>query len=280
MSAFQPHDAHSAGEMSFLDHLEALRMHIVRSLVAILAVAVGVFLSKSFVFDQVLFGPRREDFITYRILCRISEALCLKPVPFDILTRELGEQFMVHVKSSFWIGLVIAFPYVFWEFWRFVKPALYAKEQKAARGLVLICSGLFSLGVCFGYFILSPFAITFLAGYQVGDVTSAPTLSSYISYMVMFTIPVGLVFELPVIAWFLSKIGLLTPSFLRQYRREAIVVVLIVAAVITPPDVTSQIIVAIPILFLYEVSIYISARVERAAEKEWNEPSPDTKTED
>lgn len=280
MSAFQPHDAQPAGEMSFLDHLEALRMHIVRSLVAIIAVAVGVFLSKTFVFDQVLFGPRREDFITYRILCRISEALCLKPVPFDILTRELGEQFMVHVKSSFWIGLVIAFPYVFWEFWRFVKPALYAKEQKAARGLVLICSVLFSLGVCFGYFILSPFAITFLAGYQVGDVTSAPTLSSYISYMVMFTIPVGLVFELPVVAWFLSKIGLLTPSFLRQYRREALVVVLIVAAVITPPDVTSQVIVAIPILILYEVSIYISARVERAAEKEWKEPSPDTKTED
>lgn len=259
--------------MSFLDHLEQLRMHILRSLLAVVGFGILVFLSKDFVFQTVLFGPRDPDFPTYRLLCGISEVLCLKPPPFEILTRDLGEQFVVHIKSSFWIGLVIAFPYVFWEFWRFVRPALYPREQRAARGLVLVCSLLFSLGVLFGYYVLSPFAITFLAGYSVG-VTSAPTLASYIDYMTMFTIPVGLVFELPVVAWFLSKIGLLTPAFLRSYRREAIVVVLILAAIITPPDATSQIIVAIPILLLYEVSIWVSARVERDHLREWGGTAP------
>lgn len=249
-------------EMTFLDHLDHLRMHIIRSIIAILIVAVIVFLSKDFVFNTVIFGPKNPNFITYRFLCSLGEVLCLKPPPFEILTRELGEQFFVHIKSSFWLGLVVAFPYVFFEIWRFVRPALHPAEQKAARGIVIVCSFLFSLGVIFGYFILSPFAISFLAGYNVG-VTSAPTLTSYVDYMVMFTIPVGLIFELPVVSWFLSKIGLLTPGFLRTYRREAIVVIFILAAIITPPDITSQVIIAMPVLLLYEVSIWISARVEK-----------------
>jgi sec-independent protein translocase protein TatC len=273
MAIWRPKGEEPQGEMSFLDHLEQLRMHIIRSLLVVVALGIVVFLAKDFVFHTVLFGPRRPDFPTYRFLCSIADVLCLKPPPFEILTRDLGEQFIVHIKSSFWIGLVLAFPYVFWEFWRFVRPALYPKEQKAARGLVLVCSLLFSLGVLFGYFILSPFAITFLGGYSVG-VTSAPTLASYIDYMTMFTIPVGLVFELPVVAWFLSRIGLLTPAFLRSYRKEAIVAVLILAAIITPPDATSQVIIAIPILLLYEVSIWISARVEREMAAEWGEDTP------
>jgi sec-independent protein translocase protein TatC len=255
-------DPDSQPEMTFLDHLDHLRMHLFRSVIAILIFAVAVFLAKDFVFQTVLFGPRRPDFITYRVLCAIADALCLQPPAFELMTRDLGEQFVVHIKSSFWIGLVLAFPYVFWEFWRFIRPALYAKEQKAARGLVFICSFLFSVGVLFGYFILAPFAITFLGGYSVGAI-NAPTLASYIDYMTMFTIPIGLVFELPVVAWFLSKIGLLTPDFMRTYRRHAVVAVFILGAAITPPDVTSQLIVSIPLLLLYEVSIWISAKVER-----------------
>lgn len=262
-----------ASEMTFLDHLEELRMHILRSGISIVVFGIAVFLAKDFVFNTILFGPRRPDFPTYRVLCAISDALCIPPPDFEILTRDLGEQFIVHIKSSFWLGLVISFPYIFWEFWKFVRPALYPKEQKAARGLVIICSLLFGLGVAFGYFILSPFAMSFLGNYSVG-VTSAPTLASYIDYLTMFTIPVGLVFELPVLAWFLSRIGLLTPAFLRAYRREAIVVILILAAIITPPDATSQIIVAVPILILYEVSIWISARVESDLARQWDREDP------
>jgi sec-independent protein translocase protein TatC len=262
MSFLKKSGTEQAGEMSFLDHLDQLRKHILRSLVAVGVVAVVVFLSKEFVFQTVIFGPKKPDFITYRVLCALADALCLRPPEFDIITRELGEQFIVHIKTSFWLGLVVAFPYVFYEFWKFVRPALYPEEQKAARGLVLLCSFLFSMGVAFGYFILSPFAITFLAGYDVGAI-SAPTLMSYVDYMTMFTIPVGLIFELPVVIWFLSRIGLVTPSLLRTYRRQAIIVVFLLSAIITPPDVTSQIIIALPVLLLYEVSIYISGRVEK-----------------
>jgi len=252
----------SQAEMSFLDHLEQLRMHIIRSLAVIGVVSVVVFLGKDFVFGTVIFGPKNPDFITYRLLCRIADFLCFEPTPFNLITRDLGEQFMVHFKSSFWIGLVLSFPYVFWEFWRFIRPALYPAEQKAASGLVLVCSLLFTLGVLFGYFVLAPFSISFLAGYSVGAIVT-PTLASYVEYMTMLTIPVGLVFELPVVAWFLSRIGILSPSFLRTYRRHAIVAVFILAAIVTPPDVTSQLIVALPLMLLYEVSILISARVER-----------------
>lgn len=249
-------------EMTFLDHLDQLRKHILRSILAVGVVAVGVFLAKDFVFQKVIFGPKNPDFITYRVLCAIADALCIRPPDFDIITRELGEQFIVHIKSSFWLGLVVAFPYVFYEFWKFVRPALYPEEQRAARGLVFVCSMLFSTGVAFGYFILSPFAITFLSSYSVGAI-SAPTLMSYVDYMTMFTIPVGMIFELPVVIWFLTKIGLVTPSFLRTYRRHAIISVFLLSAIITPPDITSQIIIALPVLLLYEVSIWISGRVEK-----------------
>lgn len=260
----------SQAEMSFLDHLEQLRMHIIRSIAVIFVAAVAVFLAKDFVFGTVIFGPKNPDFITYRLLCRLADFLCFEPTPFNLITRDLGEQFMVHFKSSIWIGLVIAFPYVFWEFWRFIRPALYPAEQKAATGVVLICSLLFTLGVLFGYFILAPFSISFLAGYSVGAIVT-PTLASYVEYMTMLTIPIGLVFELPVVAWFLSRIGILTPSFLRNYRRHAIVAIFILAAIVTPPDVTSQFIVGLPLILLYEVSILISARVEKRQQKDWEE---------
>lgn len=252
--------------MSFLDHLEALRWHILRSVGAIILVGVGVFLAKDFVFQQVLFAPKRPDFITYRIVCSISEFLCFRPTEFEIITRDLGEQFIVHLKSSFWIGLIVAFPYVFWQIWKFVKPGLYEKEQKATRGVVLICSLLFILGVLFGYYIISPFAISFLSGYSVGA-TSAPTLASYIGYMTMFTIPAGLVFELPIVVFFLAKLDIVGPKIMRKYRKHAIVVILILASIITPPDMVTQLLIAFPLFFLYEISIIIAGRVQKNREE-------------
>ncbi|MFT5385639.1 MAG: sec-independent protein translocase protein TatC [Saprospiraceae bacterium] len=172
------------------------------------------------------------------------------------------------------MGIVFGFPYIFWEFWRFIKPGLYPDEKKAARGVVFVCSFLFITGVCFGYFIISPFAITFLVGYDLGAI-STPSLASYVDYMTMFTLPVGIVFELPVVVYFLTKIGLVTPSFLKSYRKHAFVIIIILAAVITPPDVITQFLVGIPLYILYEISIVISKRVvakqEAQEEKEEKE---------
>lgn len=255
-------------EMSFLDHLEELRWHLVRSIVAILVCAIVVFMAKNFVFKEVIFGPRYEDFPTYRFLCGLSDFLCLEPPLFNLITRELGEQFIVHMKVSFILGLIISFPYIFWEIWRFIKPGLYEKEQKAARGIVFVCSFLFFLGVAFGYYIISPFAITFLAGYEIEGAIASPTLASYVNYMTMFTLPTGLVFELPIVVYFFSKIGLLTPDFMKAYRRQAFVLILILASIITPPDVMTQLLISVPLYFLYEISIYISKRVVKNLEKE------------
>ena len=256
-------------EMSFFDHIEELRWHIIRSVAAILVVAIGMFLMKDFVFTTVLFGPRYPDFITYRVICSFSEMigmgdqLCINPIEFQLLTPDMGEQFLTHIKISFLLGLVLAIPYVFWEVWRFVKPGLYEKEQKASRFAVLVCSFLFTLGVLFGYFVISPFAISFLTGYELPGVESTPSLGSYISYMIMFTIPIGLVFQLPVAAHVLTNIGLVSSSFMREYRRHAAVIIVILAAIITPPDAFSQILVALPLLGLYEISIWVSKRVEK-----------------
>ncbi len=254
-------------EMGFLDHLEALRWHLVRSVIAIFVCAIVVFLAKDFVFDVVIFGPRHPDFITYRVVCAIADFLCFSPPEFQIITRDLAEKFLVHFKSSLVIGFIVAFPYVFWEIWRFVKPALYEKEQKSARGIVLICSLLFIIGVLFGYYVLSPFSISFLAGYDVSGIMATPTLNSYMMYMVMFTIPIGLVFELPVVVYFFSKIGLLTPDGLRQYRKLAFVLTMAVAAIITPADVITMFLVSLPLYILYEFGIMVSVRVQRSQQK-------------
>lgn len=256
-------------EMSFLEHLEELRWHIIRSLAAIVFFAIITFIAKEFVFDEIIFAPRNADFFTYRFFCGISEHTCIQPNHFDIIPRELGEQFFTHLKVSFWLGLIIAFPYVFFELWRFIKPGLHPKEQKAARGSVFICSTLFLLGVLFGYYILSPFAIRFLGGYQVGiNVINSTSLASYVNYMTMFVIPTGIVFELPVVIYFLSKIGLVTPEFLRKYRKHSIVFILILSAIITPPDVITQVLISIPIVLLYEVGIYISKMVVKKANQD------------
>lgn len=259
-------------EMSFFDHIEELRWHLVRAVLSIVVVGVVVFLAKDFVFNTVIFGPRNEGFWSYRGVCNLSEllgmgtTLCMTPTDFQIIATEFGERFIVHLKVSAILGFVVAFPYVFYQFWSFIAPGLYDEERKAARGVVFICSSLFILGVLFGYFIISPFAVNFLAGYAIEGVSATTSLSSYVGYMTMFTVPTGIVFELPVVVYFLAKVGLVTAEFMRSYRRHAIVVILIMAALITPPDVVTQFLIGIPLYFLYEVSILIAKRVEKKNE--------------
>jgi sec-independent protein translocase protein TatC len=261
----------SKKEMSFLDHLEALRWHLARSVIAVIVGAIVVFTAKDFVFNKIIFAPRFPDFFTYRFICSLSELLCFEPTPFKIITRDLAEKFLVHFKSSIALGFIIAFPYVFWEVWRFVKPALYERELKTARGIVFVCTLLFVTGVLFGYYIIAPFSISFLAGYQLGDIDATPTLASYMNYMIMFTLPVGLVFELPVVVYFFSRLGLIGPESMRSKRRLAFVVILIISALITPTtDAITLLIVTFPLYGLYEISILVSAKAQKQFEKAQN----------
>lgn len=266
---------HEPREMSFFDHLEELRKHIMRSLMAIVAAGVALYIFKDWVFDTVIFGPSKKDFISYRVFCSISQwlglgnALCLTPPEVQMQAVGFGEAFLTTIRVSFMGGIVVAFPFIINEFWKFIRPGLYDNERSVTRGVVFICSGLFLLGVFFGYFILAPFATNFLLGYTIPGVENKPTLISMINYMVMFILPAGLVFELPIIVYFLSRIGLVTPEDMRKYRRHAIVIILIVSAVITPPDVVTQTLLGFPLFLLYELSIFISARVQRQlAQKE------------
>jgi len=256
-------------EMSFLDHLEELRWHLIRGVGSIFVFAIVMFIIGQPVFEQVILAHKDKDFFTYQFICGLSETLCFHPKPFNIATIGLEEQFVTHLKVSAILGFVIAFPYLFWEMWRFIKPGLYDEEKKAARGIVGICSLLFLTGVLFGYFIVAPFAVTFLSSYSVGaDIVTEPRLSSYVGLIAMLTIPAGFIFELPIVVYFLSKVGLVTPEFMRTYRKHAFVLILILAAILTPPDVITQFLIGVPLYALYEASILISARVIKNQEKE------------
>ena len=257
-------------EMSFLDHLEELRWHLIRSVIAILVVAIAAFIAKGFVFDVVIFGPRNPDFATYRLFCWLSEnvgigIMCIKDIPFEILNISMAGQFTTHMMVSFVAGFIVAFPYVVFEFWRFISPGLHPAERKASRGMIWVTSLLFLSGVAFGYFVIAPFSVQFLTTYTVSaEVINRIDLSSYISTVTSVALASGLIFELPVVVYFLSKAGILTPAIMRTYRKHSIVVILILSAIITPPDLTSQILVTLPVLVLYEVSIGVSGRIERA----------------
>ncbi len=263
------------GEMTFLQHLEELRWHIIRALIAVVAGAIIAFVFKNIIFDKVILAPNNPDFITNRLLCRLADlvnvpALCINQDPINLISIKMSGQFTTHINISLVAGLIIAFPYVFWEFWSFFRPALYDKERKYAQGAVLMASLLFLTGVVFGYFIITPLSINFLGSYRVSDlVTNQINISSYIGSVTSVALSAGITFELPIVVFFLARIGIITPEFMRKYRRHAIVVVLVVAAVITPPDVFSLILVSIPLVLLYEVSIFIAARVARKrAEKD------------
>ena len=259
------------GEMSFLGHLEALRWHIFRSAVVVMTLAIVLFFFKEFLFDGVLLAPKNADFLTYRALCSLShrvglgEDLCITVLPFTLISTDLSAQFTTHMWVAFISGFVIAFPYIVWELWRFIKPALTSKERNYARGIVFYTSFLFLTGVLFGYYVITPMTVNFLGSYQVStQVSNTITLDSFISTVTTMTLISGIVFELPILVYFLTKIGILTAKFMRTYRRHAVVVILIVAAVITPTsDATTLIMVALPLYFLYEISIFVSAYVNR-----------------
>lgn len=263
------------GEMSFLQHLEVLRWHLVRSTVAIMVFATVAFLSKHILFDIIIFGPKNPDFITYELFCRFTSMFtaeglfCLKEMPFDILNTKMAGQFSIHIWVSLIAGFILAFPYVIWEIWRFVKPGLHSTEKKYSRWILFFASILFISGVLFGYYLIAPLSVQFLGTYNVSSqVTNFIDLGSYISTVSTVTLASGLIFELPIIVYFLAKIGLLTPEWMRTYRRHAIVVILIISAIITPPDITSQILVCLPIIGLYQLSIGICARVVKSQERE------------
>lgn len=255
--------------MSFLDHLEELRWHLIRASSAILVVSILAFVFKDVVFDGVILAPKQPDFISYRFLCWLTSLFggnmfCFSEMPFELLNTKMAGQFTMHLWVSFVAGFIVAFPYVFYEVWRFIKPGLHVDEQKNSRGVIFITSILFSLGVAFGYFIIAPFSVQFLATYTVSaDVINRIDLSSFISTITSVTLAGGIIFELPMIVYVLSRIGLLTPEWMKTYRKHAIVVILVLSAIITPPDITSQILVTLPVILLYEVSIKISARVEK-----------------
>jgi sec-independent protein translocase protein TatC len=258
----------SPDEMSFFEHIEELRWHILRAAASILVVAIAAFAMKDFVFREAILGPTKPTFITYRLFCKYLPDFCFYPKNLEIITRDIQEQFISHLKVSLWLGVIVAFPYIFYEFWRFIKPGLYKNEIKAARGIVFLCSLLFLLGANFGYFIISPIAITFLSTYSVSpEIANTTTLNALVNSMTMFTLPMGLIFELPVVMYLLAKIGIVSSKFLTTYRRHAIVVIVIVAAVITPPDAITQMMVAIPLYALYEVSIVLTKRIDREREK-------------
>lgn len=263
----------SEKEMSFLDHLEELRWHLVRSAIAIVVFTIAAFVSVDFVFNQIIFAPSKPDFWTFKVLCSLAQLLgndtfCIDEIPFKLQSRQMTGQFMMHITSSFVIGIVMAFPYVFWEIWRFIKPGLHIKEKNFSRGAVFFVSLLFLLGVLFGYYVMSPIAIYFLANYQISDIISNEfDITSYVSTISTLVLGSGILFQLPVVVYFLTKVGLLTPEWMRKYRRHAIVVILILGAMITPPDPLSQLLIAGPLILLYEISILISGRVIRAKKK-------------
>jgi len=255
-------------EMSFLDHLEVFRWHLIRAAIAILCFTIIAFIYKDIVFDVILLGPKRTDFLTYRILCEISQylglgdTLCLRDSPFSLMNISMSGQFSTHITTSIFAGFIIAFPYVLWEIWRFISPALHSNENSMAKGVVFFSSILFLIGILFGYYVIAPLSINFLGSYQVSSsVANQINLSSFVSTVTTVSFANGIIFELPILVYFLTKIGLLTPDFMRVYRKHSMVVILILSAIITPPDITSQVLVSLPLIILYEFSIKISERV-------------------
>ena len=261
-------------ELTFLDHLEALRWTLMRSAAAVLVGMVVAFVYKDVVFDAIILAPQRPDFLTYRAFCHLAlkmgldESFCMDATGFTLMNTTMAGQFMVHIMVSFVAGIILAMPSILWEIWPFVKPGLKPQERRPLRGAVLFPSLLFIAGVVFGYYVLAPMSIQFLGTYTVSEsVPNLVDLNSYIGTITSLTLWTGVVFELPMVVYFLARTGVVGPGFLRTYRRHAYVIILIIAAIITPPDVTSQLIVSFPLIILYEGSIFLAARTVRARER-------------
>jgi sec-independent protein translocase protein TatC len=266
-------------EMTFIDHLEELRWHIIRAVIAVLVGAVAVFIYSDFVVDRVLFAPTRSDFISAKWLCSlgrsigIGDVLCFKQVDAKFLETTMTGQFIASFTLAFIGGFILAFPYVFWEFWRFVRPALSQKELRQTRGVIFWVSLLFFMGVAFGYFILTPFMVNFYFNYKLSaQITIMPTFSDYLENLIYTTVGIGVLFQMPLLVMVLARIGIVTGKFLRKYRRHAFVLILIAAAIITPStDPFSLTIVTIPLYILYEASITVASRINKKQQKELDE---------
>jgi sec-independent protein translocase protein TatC len=263
-------------DMSFVDHLEALRWHLIRSVIVIFIFTAIAFVYKEYLFDTIIFGPKRTDFWTYRKLCELAQRfdlgadLCIQKINFTIMNNTMAGQFNLHITGAFMAGFILGFPYILWELWRFIKPGLHVKERKNATGLIFYGSFLFMLGILFGYYIITPMSVNFLGSYVISEeIINQITLDSYLSTIAILTLATGLVFELPMVIYFLSKVGIMTPKFMRTNRRIALFLILLLAAFITPtPDIPTQMLVSLPLFILYEISIFVSARVEKKKKKE------------
>ncbi len=270
-------------EMSFIEHLEELRWHIVRAAMAAFIFMVLAFINREFIFDRVILKPKSPEFPTNLLLSQVNDwmnaifntnstALAINTAPLNIVNIDMAGQFLSHIKVSLVAGLIVASPYIFWEVWRFIKPALQSNEAKHARGTVFYTSTLFLTGVLFGYYIITPLSIHFLGSYNVSlEVANTIKLSSYIGTVTSVTFATGVIFELPIAVLFLSKAGLITPKYMRNYRRHAYVILLILSAIITPPDIFSQVLICVPLILLYEISIFISRSVEKKLQRKMNE---------
>jgi sec-independent protein translocase protein TatC len=281
MALFNRNRGATKAEMTFIDHLEELRSHIIRAILAILVMAIIIFIYRDWVFDNIIKGPINPDFISYRVLCQFShwahmgQALCMPPVKVSLITNTFGGQFLGSISIALVGGIIAAFPFIFWEFWRFVSPALKEKELKNTRYIIFWVSFFFFTGAAFGFFLLGPFTFNFLAGFQLGtagSITTLPTFADYIDNLTNIILGCGLAFELPVLALVLTKVGLITPAFLRKRRKYAVIIILLVSAFITPsPDWMSQMIVFIPLWALYELSILVSTRIAKKDLEKENE---------
>ncbi len=260
-------------EMSFFEHLETLRWHLIRSCIAIVVFLIAAFSFYDFIFDDIVMGPKSPDFWTYKALCRIGEwlnieGMCVTEVPGTIINTQMAGQFLMQINSSLLIALMLGFPYLLYELWLFIKPALSDVERKSSSGFVFFATLLFVLGVSFGYFIVTPLAMNFLANYSISDsIANTITIQSYLSFVATLSLGCGIVFEMPILVFILSKIGILTPQFMRSSRRYSTVIILIISAIITPtPDMFTMLTVSFPMFLLYELSIVLSARVQKKRE--------------
>ena len=271
-------DSELKAEMTFFDHIDELRKHLFRSAIAIVIGMIVIHIYNNFIVKKVLMGPTHADFPTYTLLCKLGQklnmgnSLCLSEIKVELQSNSVAGQFGVYVNILIIGGLIIAFPYVFWQFWKFIKPALKTNELKGTRGVIFWVSLLFFIGVLFGYYIVAPYTINFFANFTLDEnIENIWTIASYFNTMVPLILGSGIAFQLPLVLYFLAKIGVVSASFLRKYRRHSVLVIVIVTSIITPPDMLSTIICSIPLVLLYEVSIFLCANVEKKQQKEETE---------